>query len=101
MEQKKFNGLLEKIKEVAADKRIVNKWPNMYVFHSIDKEKAECLSFNFCGLNVDISLMQMFDYVEDKYGGRWLKSTTIGQTYYILTPLQNKKMHILINSLID
>ena len=47
-----------------------------------------------------IFIMQMFDYVEDKFGGRWLNSTTIAQTYYVLTPLQNKKMHTLINTLI-
>ena len=96
METQKFNGLIAKIKEVAEDKRLVNNFGSMYVFHSIDKEKAECLSFNFTGL----TLMQMFDYVEDKFGGRWLKSTTIAQSYYVLTPLQNKKMHILINTLI-
>lgn len=100
METQKFNGLIAKIKEVAEDKRLVNNFGSMYVFHSIDKEKAECLSFNFTGLNVDISLMQMFDYVEDKFGARWLKSTTIAQSYYVLTPLQNKKMHTLINTLI-
>lgn len=91
-----FNGLIAKVEQHLEGKKNTLATNEMYVFHNklhVNNE-SKGISFNFRGLNVTIIAYTLFDYNEKE--SRWMNSLDTGNSYYILTATQNKKLRNLI-----
>lgn len=91
-----FNGLITKVEEHLQGKKNTFTTNEMYVFHNKSNVNNESkgISFNFRGLNVTIIAFTLLDYNEKE--SRWMNSIDTGNSYYILTATQNKKLRNLI-----
>lgn len=92
-----FNGLLKKIKEVMVDKKKTIGIDSHIIFHNkiVLNKQSKGISFQFCGLNVQITTFDLFDW--DERAERWRNSSDTANSYYVLTAKQNIKMRELIN----
>lgn len=96
MNTTEFNSLIAKVEEHLQGKKNTFTSAMMYIFHdkSYVNNESNGISFNFCGLNVTIISFKLYDYNEKEE--RWMNSTDKGNTYYLLTAIQNKKLRNLI-----